>query len=151
MSLNPKQAAFVREYCLDKNGAQAATRAGYSKKTARQIADRLLSKVDIRQAVDAALAKLAFQTETDGQWVRRRLKEEAEDFSEGATPSSRVRAIELIGKINGVFEKDNAQKAGVFDKVPLETLKLIEDRLRELQRPDVAGPAGSPSPSRFTH
>ena len=42
--------------------------------------------------------------------MRRRLKEEADDFSEFASHSARIKAIELIGKINGVFEIDNKQK-----------------------------------------
>lgn len=57
--MTPKQAAFVREYLIDKNATQAAVRAGYSPKTARQIADENLSKPDIREAIDAALADLS--------------------------------------------------------------------------------------------
>lgn len=49
--MTPKQARFVAEYRKDLNGAQAAIRAGYSEKTARQIADELLSKPDIAAAV----------------------------------------------------------------------------------------------------
>lgn len=42
--LTAKQARFIREYLVDHNGAQAAIRAGYSKKYARQAAYRLLTK-----------------------------------------------------------------------------------------------------------
>ena len=35
--LTPKQTMFVNEYLVDLNATQAAIRAGYSKKTARQI------------------------------------------------------------------------------------------------------------------
>lgn len=35
-AMTPKQAAFVSEYMIDHNGTQAAIRAGYSKRTARQ-------------------------------------------------------------------------------------------------------------------
>lgn len=59
MALNAKQRAFVQEYLKDKNGTQAAIRAGYSKRTARQIAEELLSKPDIRAEVDAALQDAA--------------------------------------------------------------------------------------------
>lgn len=57
--LTPKQAAFVREYLIDKNATQAAIRAGYSRKTARQIGEENLSKPDIRLAIDAGLAAAA--------------------------------------------------------------------------------------------
>jgi len=108
--LTPKQAAFVREYVVDKNGKQAAIRAGYSPKTAEVQASRLLSYAKVRAAVDAALKEVAEKTETEAEWIRRRLKEEATDYTEAASHSARVRALELLGKINGIFEVDNRQK-----------------------------------------
>jgi len=52
--MTPKQAAFVSEYMIDHNGTQAAIRAGYSKRTARQQAVELLAADDIRHAIQAA-------------------------------------------------------------------------------------------------
>jgi phage terminase small subunit len=49
--MNSKQEAFVNEYVKDHNGAQAAIRAGYSKRTARTIASQLLAKLDISEAI----------------------------------------------------------------------------------------------------
>lgn len=51
MSLTDKQRAFVREYLIDFNGTQAAIRAGYSENSARQIADQLMSKEEVRNAI----------------------------------------------------------------------------------------------------
>ena len=48
---------FVEEYIVDLNATQAAIRAGYSKKTARQIGEQNLSKLDIRKAIDERLAE----------------------------------------------------------------------------------------------
>ena len=59
--LNPRQAAFVREYLVDKNATRAAIRAGYSPKTASSIGEQLLRKLDIREAVDAGITSLAEQ------------------------------------------------------------------------------------------
>lgn len=50
--LTPKQKRFVEEYLIDLNATQAAIRAGYSPKTARQIGDENLSKPDIREAIN---------------------------------------------------------------------------------------------------
>lgn len=61
--LNDKQRQFVREYLIDLNGAQAAIRAGYSAKTARNIATALLAKVHIASAVAAEMAERAKRTE----------------------------------------------------------------------------------------
>lgn len=109
-NLTAKQQAFVLEYLVDRNATQAAIRAGYSPKTARQIGEENLSKPDIRAAVDEGLKRLAEKTETAAEWVRRRLREEATNFSKDASHSARVRAIELIAKLDGLFELDNRQR-----------------------------------------
>lgn len=61
--LNPRQAAFVREYLIDLNGTQAAIRAGYSTRTAQQQAFELLLKPDIKAVVAAGQAKRAAKLE----------------------------------------------------------------------------------------
>jgi phage terminase small subunit len=55
--LNNKQEAFVNEYLKDHNGTQAAIRAGYSKRSARAEACRLLTKDDIMGAIKARIAE----------------------------------------------------------------------------------------------
>lgn len=50
------QRAFVLEYLHDLHGQNAAIRAGYSDKTARSQASRMLTFVNIRRAIDAGLA-----------------------------------------------------------------------------------------------
>lgn len=53
-SLTAKQRRFVEEYLVDLNATQAAVRAGYSKKTARQVGAENLTKPVIRAAIDEA-------------------------------------------------------------------------------------------------
>jgi len=53
--LNPKQHQFCREYMVDLNATQAAIRAGYSKRSAGTISDRLMQDV----AIKARIAELA--------------------------------------------------------------------------------------------
>lgn len=108
--LSDKQAAFVREYLVDFNATQAAIRAGYSKKTAQEQGSRLLSNVMVQAELKAFRERAAEQTQTDINWVRQRLKEEATDYSEFASHSARIKAIELLARLNGDFEKDNKQK-----------------------------------------
>ena len=50
--LTAKQQRFCDEYLIDLNATQAAIRAGYSEKTARQIATENLSKPSIREYID---------------------------------------------------------------------------------------------------
>ena len=57
MKLTKKQEMFVEEYIIDLNATQAAIRAGYSKKTAGQIGEQNLKKLEIQQAINEKLAK----------------------------------------------------------------------------------------------
>lgn len=57
--LMPRQEAFVREYLIDRNGAQAAIRAGYSPRTAKEIASELLRKPHVFRRLEAAIAQRA--------------------------------------------------------------------------------------------
>lgn len=52
--LNDKQGLFVSEYQVDWNATQAAIRAGYSKKTAYSIGQRLLKHVEVAKAIKKA-------------------------------------------------------------------------------------------------
>lgn len=67
--LNPKQAAFVREYLIDLNATQAAIRAGYSKKTAYSQGERLLKHAEIKKHIAAASAERAKRTEITSDYV----------------------------------------------------------------------------------
>lgn len=61
--LNEKQRRFVAEYLIDLNSTQAAIRAGYSAKTAKQQGSRLLTNADVQAAVVKAQTKRAERTE----------------------------------------------------------------------------------------
>lgn len=55
--LTAKQQRFCDEYLIDLNATQAAIRAGYSEKTAKQIANENLSKPYLREYIDERLAE----------------------------------------------------------------------------------------------
>lgn len=62
MALTPKQSLFVREYLVDLNATQAAIRAGYSKKTAGQIGEQLLKKLEIATELQKAMKERGERT-----------------------------------------------------------------------------------------
>jgi phage terminase small subunit len=68
-ALRPKQQRFVDEYLADFNATQAAIRAGYKKKCARQVAQRLLTNDDILAAVDAKRDRLTQQCDLTAERV----------------------------------------------------------------------------------
>lgn len=56
VALTPRQERFVQEYLKDLNGAQAAIRAGYSPRSAKEQASRLLTNANVADAVARAKA-----------------------------------------------------------------------------------------------
>lgn len=55
--LTAKQQRFCDEYLIDLNATQAAIRAGYSEKTARQIGTENLSKLAIKEYIETRMAE----------------------------------------------------------------------------------------------
>ena len=108
--LNDQQMRFVTEYLKDCNGKQAAIRAGYAPRSAEVHASRLLSLDKVQNEIRARQTELRKREESVSERIRRRLWEESEDYSEFASHSARIRALEILAKIYGEFELDNKQK-----------------------------------------
>jgi phage terminase small subunit len=69
--LTPKQEMFVKEYLVDLNATQAAIRAGYNKKTAKEIGAENLTKPNIKAEIDKAILKRSERTEIKADDVLR--------------------------------------------------------------------------------
>lgn len=110
MALTPKQARFVQEYLVDLNATAAAKRAGYSERTAYSIGQRLLKNVEIQKALQTARAALQERTGITMYYVLTKLKEVADADASDAQDSdlrfsNKLRALELLGKHLGVFDR----------------------------------------------
>lgn len=103
MARTDKRQAFVTEYLIDFNATQAAIRAGYAPRSARQQAARLLTNDDIQ----AELARRRLHLEQQGlvsvEEVISGLRREATYEDEGASHAARVSAWEKLGKYLGLF------------------------------------------------
>ncbi|WP_368648987.1 terminase small subunit [Castellaniella ginsengisoli] len=73
--ITPKQARFVEEYLKDLNATQAAIRAGYSARSAKQRAADLLSLPHVQAAVAEAQAARSRRIEIDQDYVLARMVE----------------------------------------------------------------------------
>lgn len=130
MALTPKQERFVQEYLVDLNATQAAIRAGYSQKTADRIGPELLGKTCVSQAIQTALKKRQERTEITQDYVLAKLKEIADKSASDAQDSdlkysSKIKALELLGKHVGAFDKQDKDQGDVEDLSPLaDKLKL---------------------------
>jgi len=88
------QKLFVKEYLVDLNATQAAIRAGYSKKTAMQQGQRLLTLPDIQMAVQREMRKREKRTEITADRVLQELAKigfsDIKDFLEFKTAQTVV-------------------------------------------------------------
>ncbi len=75
--LNARQQAFVNEYARGgfKNASEAAVKAGYSEKTAPQIATRLLKNVQVAKAIEARREPAKEEAIVDAAFVLKSLKD----------------------------------------------------------------------------
>lgn len=143
--LNDKQRRFVEEYLIDFNGTQAAIRAGYSAKTARQQASDLLTKPDISRAIREGMDKLSKKAELSAEWVLDNLrnvaircqqaepvkvwdseKREYVETGEYQFDSAGAnRSLELLGKHLGIF-KEKVDIKVENDATESEILAVLE-------------------------
>lgn len=122
--LTAKQARFVDEYLIDLNATQAAIRAGYSPKTAKEIGAENLTKPNIAQALAEAQAKVSERVEITQDMVLKGLHEEAQYTGEGSSHSARVSAWSQLGKHLGMF-KDKMEVTGENGKDLFPMIKVV--------------------------
>lgn len=99
--LTPKQQRFVQEYLIDLNATQAAIRAGYSKRTAKQQGARLLTNADICAAVAKGQQRVSERLEVTLESIARQFDEDRalahDEGQAGAAVSATVAKAKLFG------------------------------------------------------
>ena len=103
-SVNRKQEVFIQEYLVDMNASAAARRAGYSYKHARATASKILARPDVQAVVQEALRQRKLENGLSGERVRKALSDIAFGQAEGAAVGHKVRCLELLAKMLGLFE-----------------------------------------------
>ena len=122
--LTAKQQRFCDEYLIDLNATQAAIRAGYSKKTANRIGTENLSKLVIKQYIEARMAEKESKLIADQDEVLKYLTSvlrgesqsteivvegigdgmsEARTIDKAPSEKDRLKAAELLGKRYGLY------------------------------------------------
>lgn len=135
--LTPKQQAFADYYIETGNATEAAIKAGYNKKTARQIGSMNLTKVDIKQYIEERLSKIEDERIAKGEEVLQYLTkvmrgEEKDQFGLDASLQDRTKAAELLGKRYRLFtekvEVDNPAEAEKAKK--LDNIEIILNQMK---------------------
>jgi phage terminase small subunit len=73
-----KMKMFVKEYLIDLNATQAAIRAGYSKKTAKQAAQRIMNRDDVKELLQKEMDQRAERTGITADYVLNTIYETVE-------------------------------------------------------------------------
>ena len=130
--MTSRQQKFCDEYLISGNATDAAIKAGYSRKTAKQTGSENLAKPDLRAYIDEQLAKIHSAKIADAEEVMKYLTsvmrgEHTEQVlklvGEGVqtvtdidvSAKERLKAAELIGKRYGLF----TDKVGLEGAVPV--------------------------------
>ena len=104
--LTPRQQRFVDEFVVGSNAAEAARRAGYSERTARQIASENLAKPDIQAAIAVARAREAEYWGLQKREVIAALLGTIELAKDQANPAAMIRGLVEIGKLLGYYDPE---------------------------------------------
>lgn len=133
--LTAKQQRFCDEYLIDLNATQAAIRAGYSKKTAKQIGQQNLTKLDLKEYIEKRMAEKEAALVADQDEVLKYLTSvlrgesqseeivvegigdgcsEARTMQKAPSEKDRLKAAELLGKRYALFT-DKVEQAVDMD------------------------------------
>lgn len=124
--MTAKQMRFCDEYLIDLNATQAAIRAGYSEKNARNIASENLTKPNIKEYIDQRMAEKEAALIADQNEVLKYLTQvlrgesqsevvvvesigdfmsEARTMKKAPDEKERLKAAELLGKRYGLYKE----------------------------------------------
>jgi len=120
MKLTAKQKVFCEEYLKDLDATKAAIRAGYSSKTASEMGYENLRKPHLQEYIQDHKNKRSERTRITADKVLKELEAIALNDEE-VKPEARIKALDLLGKHLGIYERDNSQKSeGLIIKVVTE-------------------------------
>lgn len=138
---NLKHEAFCQEWIKDMNGTHAAIRLGLKPKSASVMASRWLAKVNVKSRIQELIAEKAGESGINAEWIIIKLKQLVErcmqpepvmvwdpdlgQFVQKTNEEGNLlfefdssganKALELLGKHVGLFEKDNLQRQTVIN------------------------------------
>ena len=109
--LTPKQVRFCEEYLIDLNGAAAARRVGFSSKTAKEQASRLLTNVNVQRL----MIKLKQRQSSKAIMTREEVLEELS-----------LLARSSLENYIDIDENTGAIRAKGFDEMPKDTVRALQ-------------------------
>ena len=111
--MTPKQERFVDEYLIDWNAAQAAIRAGYSPKAAKEIGYENLTKPHIIAAIGEKSGEIQRRVEINQDYVLETIHETVERCKapgEAFQPHAILKGTDQLGKHLRMWGDDKDSK-----------------------------------------
>ena len=130
MALSKKQALFALEYIKDLNATQAAIRAGYSEKCAKEIGYENLTKPHINEAIKKALDERADKVKVDAAYVL----EKAISFLTANLDDFTVRDAQGVPRID--LSKATREQMACIESIQIDNGKVkitLPNKLKALE------------------
>lgn len=112
--MKPRERRFCELFAsglYHKSGA--AREAGYNPSSAGTHANKLLKRKDIKKLIKAYMDEDERLRKLDGQYVKQQLGKIAHKAESSGQYTEALSALDKLGKVHGLYEKDNQQKAAV--------------------------------------
>lgn len=144
MKITKKQKLFIEEYLIDLNATQAAIRAGYSEKSARVHASKLLTNANIQECLSEKMNERSKNAEVNAEKVLNELSSIAfADLTEKGLirPSDKIRALELLGKHLAMFTERSITSIKNDDDVGItkeQALRMAEEYILSFNSKNLA-------------
>lgn len=124
MPLSTRQRSFVHAYVESGNGAAAAIKAGYSERSAKVTASRLLTKANVRTAVRTQQEEIAKRLDLSREKVLAELQEAVNVARMKGDAQAMVAAWREVAKICGFYAPERKS---------LKTSETGHEALRRLE------------------
>lgn len=112
MAMTARQQRFVAEYIKDGNATQAAIRAGFSKKAARQQGARMLSYASVCDAIATARKPVIEEAQVTLEGHLKMLATLRDSALKAGQHGPAVKAEEARGKVAGFYVERHAGPTG---------------------------------------
>jgi len=122
--MNERQSIFVSEYLKTGNASESAIRAGYSKKTAYSIGQRLLKNVEIQKEIDRHRDKISQKAELTVSEIVKEIRSLALDAE---SESNRLKAYDMLMKHLGGY----VNELKIIDSLSDEKINELCERIIE--------------------
>jgi phage terminase, small subunit len=119
-----RQELFIQEYIKTGNATSSAIKAGYSKRTAKSIGQRLLTFVDIKKKIDELSQKVAnnnIMTAKERQEYLSKLIN-----SDDVKVSDKLKALDILNKMTGEYTQKVEVNGELKTEDPFKNLTTEE-------------------------